>query len=80
MKVILIFIALAFSNFVYSDINLSSLGTPDRDDIEYPDDEEHSPAEIELGKMLFQIKSQLKLWRNYQKITINHVQHVTTQN
>lgn len=29
------------------------LGTPDIDDIEYPDDEPHSEAEIELGKILF---------------------------
>ena len=31
----------------------SNLGTPDRDDIEYPDDEPHSAEEIELGKTLF---------------------------
>lgn len=29
------------------------LGTPDLDDIEYPDDEPHSEAEIQLGKTLF---------------------------
>lgn len=29
------------------------LGTPDLDDIEYPDDEPHSTEEIELGKVLF---------------------------
>lgn len=31
----------------------AELGTPDRDDIEYPDDEEPSLEEIELGKVLF---------------------------
>lgn len=31
----------------------STLGTPDGDDIEYPDDEPHSPEEINLGKTLF---------------------------
>jgi cytochrome c peroxidase len=31
----------------------STLGTPDIDDIEYPDDEPHSPEEINLGKTLF---------------------------
>ncbi|PCK09075.1 MAG: cytochrome-c peroxidase [Alteromonadaceae bacterium] len=30
-----------------------ALGTPDRDDIEYPDDEPPSAGEIALGKMLF---------------------------
>ena len=29
------------------------LGVPDRDDIEYPDDEPPSDAEVELGKVLF---------------------------
>lgn len=36
-----------------SDINYGNLGTPDRDDIEYPDDEPHSEREINLGKVLF---------------------------
>jgi len=31
----------------------ANLGTPDPYDIEYPDDEEHSAEEIELGKVLF---------------------------
>jgi cytochrome c peroxidase len=31
----------------------STLGTPDRDDIEYPDDEAPSKQEVELGKILF---------------------------
>lgn len=31
----------------------AELGTPDRDDIEYPDDEEPSESEIALGKILF---------------------------
>lgn len=34
-------------------VDISTLGTPDVDDIEYPDDEPHSEAEIELGKKLF---------------------------
>ena len=29
------------------------LGVPDRDEIEYPDDEEHTEEEILLGKTLF---------------------------
>ncbi|WP_199611671.1 cytochrome-c peroxidase [Flocculibacter collagenilyticus] len=32
---------------------LGTLGTPDVEDIEYPDDEPHEEREIELGKMLF---------------------------
>jgi cytochrome c peroxidase len=31
----------------------AELGTPDKDDIEYPDDEEPSAKEISLGKLLF---------------------------
>ena len=31
----------------------TTLGTPDIDDIEYPNDEPHSPEEINLGKTLF---------------------------
>ncbi|MDC3332682.1 hypothetical protein OAV62_00410 [bacterium] len=31
----------------------AAIGTPDRDEIIYPDDEEHDAAEIELGKVLF---------------------------
>ena len=31
----------------------AELGTPDVDDIEYPDDEPHSELEISLGKILF---------------------------
>lgn len=38
---------------VAQDIDLGNLGTPDVDDIEYPDDEPHSPREIELGKTLY---------------------------
>ncbi|MEC4089161.1 cytochrome-c peroxidase [Pseudoalteromonas rubra] len=34
-------------------VNLGGLGTPDKDDIEYPDDEEPSDREILLGKTLF---------------------------
>lgn len=46
----LIFVALTcISSFGIT----SNLGTPDRDDIEYPNDEPHSDAEIELGKVLF---------------------------
>lgn len=44
---------LALSSPVVADINLKGLGTPDVDDIEYPDDEPHSKAEIQLGKQLF---------------------------
>jgi cytochrome c peroxidase len=36
-----------------SPIIAQPIGTPDVDDIEYPDDEEHSQEEIELGKVLF---------------------------
>lgn len=41
---------LIFGNYqVFS----ADLGTPDRDDIEYPDDEPHSEQEVLLGKTLF---------------------------
>lgn len=35
------------------DLSKLTIGTPDVDDIEYPDDEPHSDEEVELGKMLF---------------------------
>lgn len=34
-------------------VNAENLGTPDWDDVEYPDDEPNSQAEIMLGKILF---------------------------
>lgn len=43
----------AFSTPVFAELNIKGLGTPDVDDIEYPDDEPHSDAEIDLGKKLF---------------------------
>lgn len=47
----LLFISLHLNAAV--DLSKTDLGTPDRDYIEYPDDEEHSLEEIELGKWLF---------------------------
>mgnify|MGYP005984867629 CR=1 FL=1 len=41
---------LCFSMLVSAE---SNLGTPDRDDIEYPDDDAPSQQEVELGKILF---------------------------
>jgi cytochrome c peroxidase len=35
------------------DLSKLTIGTPDVEDIEYPDDDPHSEAEVELGKMLF---------------------------
>lgn len=35
------------------NLDLRNLGTPDVDDIEYPDDEPHSEKEVNLGKLLF---------------------------
>lgn len=46
-----IFLTLSFT--ASATVDLKSLGTPDVDDIEYPDGEPHSQAEIELGKKLF---------------------------
>ncbi|WP_111978882.1 cytochrome-c peroxidase [Algibacillus agarilyticus] len=48
-KAILI-ISLLITNVAFAT---SKLSTPDIDDIEYPDEEEHSQSEIELGKTLF---------------------------
>ena len=51
----------------YSSIrrtNIKGLGTPDVDDIEYPDDEPHSDAEIDLGKKLFLILAFPKITTN----------------
>ena len=39
--------------YMQPSIAKTTLGTPDIDDIEYPDDEPHSPDEIYLGKTLF---------------------------
>lgn len=39
--------------YVTSAIAEPILGTPDIDDIEYPDDEPHSAEEVDLGKTLF---------------------------
>lgn len=41
---------LCFSMLVNAE---SNLGTPDKDDIEYPDDDAPSQPEVELGKILF---------------------------
>lgn len=38
---------------IAQEINWGTLGTPDVDDIEYPDDEPHSAREVELGKKLY---------------------------
>ena len=39
--------------FHVPNFDAAPIGVPDRDDIEYPNDEEHSQQEIELGKVLF---------------------------
>ena len=39
--------------FSFALFGVEPLGVPDRDDIEYPDDEEPTKEEIELGKTLF---------------------------
>jgi cytochrome c peroxidase len=48
---------LCILSFISMNLNASNesltISTPDVDDIEYPDDEEHSKAEINLGKLLF---------------------------
>ncbi len=43
-------ISILCSPFVWAS---TELGVPDREDIEYPDDEPPSEAEVELGKLLF---------------------------
>jgi cytochrome c peroxidase len=43
----------ALSTPALAELDLKNLGTPDIDDIEYPDDEPHSEAEVSLGKQLF---------------------------
>lgn len=51
-----ILIRIAFFTFLVGSFQLTQaepIGTPDLDDIEYPDDEPHSAAEVELGKVLF---------------------------
>lgn len=54
-KILLFSLLLLVVPFGYAklDVNSLTIGTPDIDDIEYPDDEEHSPREIELGRMLY---------------------------
>jgi len=43
-----------FSLSLHADeIDYGNLGTPDRDDIEYPNDEPHPQREVNLGKVLF---------------------------
>ena len=46
------FILAALSVFSIG-LHASDLGTPDQDDIEYPDWKPHSEKEVELGKFLF---------------------------
>ena len=50
LKILLIFLS---SFFFESSAYATKLGTPDIDDIEYPDDEEPTKMEIMLGKTLF---------------------------
>jgi len=53
LSMVLLFIGLN-SLIISGDVQANSkLGTPDIDDIEYPDEEPPSQAEIELGKVLF---------------------------
>ena len=46
---LIVLILLTFTPFTIH----AEFGTPDKDDIEYPDDDEPSPGEITLGKVLF---------------------------
>ena len=48
---LLLYLAICF--VVLTGFSQEPLGVPDKDNIEYPDDEEHSPEEIALGKTLF---------------------------
>lgn len=54
-KIIAAGVCLLFCFSAAAELDLSKLiiGTPDVDDIEYPDDEPHTSEEIELGKMLY---------------------------
>ena len=47
------FLVFSLMGLIGSGYANEPLGTPDLDDIEYPDDEPHSEAEIELGKKLY---------------------------
>ncbi len=53
LKSIRFFVVLALSTLHLTAFSSEPLGTPDRDDIEYPDDEPNSPEEIELGRTLY---------------------------
>lgn len=50
LRFTLLVFLLSFSSVVSAQV---PLGTPDEDDIEYPDDESHEEEEIELGKKLY---------------------------
>jgi cytochrome c peroxidase len=52
-KKILSFIFFTTLSFIYGQANAAKIGTPDVEDIEYPDDEPPSELEVMLGKTLF---------------------------
>lgn len=53
MKKLVLLCVFLYTNISYAASPQLTIGTPDVDDIEYPDDEPHSQEEIELGKQLY---------------------------